>query len=248
MIWIGLIIVIITLVAMVGLVFWTKQKPPSFREIPAFRQVERAINLVVEDGTRLHVSLGRGNLLSSFGAAALVGLTVLRKLGESTSLSDHPPVSTSGDGVLNLVAQDTLRTAHEAVAKRIPFDMTRSSLTGLSPFSYAAGTLPTIYDEKVSTNVLIGNFGVEIGLLTDAVEREGSALVAASDNLPAQSILYATTPNSLIGEELFAAGAYYKMGDLHISSVMLQDIFRWVLIGLIIVGAIIVAIVKAIFP
>lgn len=237
---IGLGITIVTLVMMVAVAFWNKRQPISFRAIPAFRQIERAINLVVEDGSRLHVSLGRGNMLTPFGAAALAGLSMLRKLGEVTAMSDNPPVATSGDGVLNLVAQDTLRTAHEAVAKDKPFDMNRGSLTGLSPFSYAAGAIPTIYDEQVSTNVLVGNYGVEVGLLTDAADREGSAVVAASDNLPAQAVLYAATPGSLVGEELFAAGAYYKAGDLHAASLLVQDILRWLIILAMLLGAIVV--------
>jgi hypothetical protein len=232
----GVVVLAALLMAVFALV--QRRSPFSFRKIPAFRRVRRAVSLVVEDGTRLHVSLGHGNLLTQLGAAAFAGLSLLRRLGEVTSLSDRPPIATSGDSVLNMVAQDTLRAAHEAVAVEQPFDMNNGRLAGLTPFSYAAGVMPTIRDESVSTNVLIGNFGVEVGLLTEGADRQGAAVIAASDNLPAQAVLYATSPDPIIGEELFAAGAYIQSGPMHTASLLVQDVLRWLIIIVIIVGAI----------
>jgi hypothetical protein len=50
--------------------------------------------------------------------------------------------------------------------------------------------------------------------------------------------LYATAQEPLIGEELYAAGAYLQAGPLHISSLRAQDILRWVLAAIILGGAI----------
>jgi hypothetical protein len=235
---ISLGIIVFAVILMVIFTLVQQRSPFSFRKIPAFSRVRRAVSLVVEDGTRLHVSLGHGNLLTQLGAAAFAGFSLLRRLGEVTSLSDRPPIATSGDSVLNMVAQDTLRAAHEAVAVEQPFDMNNGRLTGLTPFSYAAGVMPTIRDEAVSTNVLIGNFGVEVGLLTEAADRQRAVVIAASDNLPAQAVLYATSPDPIIGEELFAAGAYVQSGPMHNASLVVQDILRWLIIMIIVAGAV----------
>ncbi len=234
---ISLGIVVLTAALMAGFALVQQRSPFSFRKIPAFTRVRRAVSLVVEDGTRLHVSLGHGNLLTQLGAAAFAGLSVLRRLGEVTSLSDRPPIATAGDGVLTMVAQDTLRTSHEAVAVEQPFEMNNGRLAGLTPFSFAAGVMPIIRDEAVSTNVLIGHFGVEVGLLTEAADRQGATVIAASDNLPAQAVLYATSPDPIIGEELFAAGAYVQSGPLHTASLLVQDILRWLIVIVILAGA-----------
>ncbi|NCP87902.1 MAG: hypothetical protein CO094_07350 [Anaerolineae bacterium CG_4_9_14_3_um_filter_57_17] len=239
--WLALGIVVLTSIGIVIAALLVGRKPPTFRDIPAFRQIRRAVSMVVEDGSRLHISLGRGSLLTPFGASALAGLSMLRQLGETTSLSDRPSIATSGDGVVNLAAQDTLRSAHEALRISKPFDINRGQLTGLTPFSYAAGALPIMRDNQISTNVLIGNYGIEIALMTEAAEREGSAVVAASDNLPAQAVLYATTPGTLIGEELFAAGAYNQAGNFHIASLLAQDVLRWLVILALLAGAILKA-------
>ena len=50
------------------------------------------------------------------------------------------------------------------------------------------------------------------------------------ESIPAQAILYAATPDVLVGEELFATAAYLKAGQAHRSSLVAQDVFRWLLI------------------
>lgn len=215
-----------------------RRSPVPFRKIPGLARVQKAIGLVVEDGTRLHVSLGRGSLLTTFGAAAFAGLSLLRRLGEITSLSDRPPVATTGDGLLNLASQETLRVAHESVAGDIPFDRNNGRLAGLTPFSFAAGVMPSLRDEQVSSAVMVGEFGPEVALLTEAAERQGAAIVAASSQLPAQAVLYASSPAPLVGEELFAAGAYAQAGGFHAASLRVQDVLRWLVILAILAGAV----------
>jgi len=235
---VGLGMVLFTAMLMIIFALLQRRLPLSIRNIQAFSRIRRAVSLVVEDGTRLHISLGHGNLQTQFGAAAFVGLSLLRRLGEITSLSDRPPIATSGDSVLNIVAQDTLRSAHEAVAVEQALDINNGRLTGLTPFSYAAGVMPTIRDESISTNVLIGNFGIEAGLLVEAAERQNAVIVAASDNLPAQAVLYAISPDAIIAEELFAAGAYVQAGPTHNASLLAQDILRWLVIIILLLGAV----------
>ena len=92
-------------------------------------------------------------------------------------------------------------------------------------------------DEKISANVVIGDLGSESALIAEASDRENIELIAASDNLSAQSILYASSQEPLIGEELFAAGAYMGAGAPHEASLQAQDVLRWLVIVAIIGGA-----------
>jgi hypothetical protein len=238
--WIGLAgfgFVILSAILMAGLAFLRRKSTPVFREIPAFARLRKAIGLAVEEGSRLHISLGRGGLTTPQSAAELAGLEMLRRVAELTSASDRPPVATSGDGAIAILSQDALRASGQAVLST-GHDATAARLTGLTPFSYAAGVLPVMRDENVSANVLMGNFGIEVALLTDAAERGNTSSVAGSDNLPAQAVLYASAQDPLIGEELYAAGAYIKARPFHTASLIVQDILRWLVVIVILVGAI----------
>jgi hypothetical protein len=104
--------------------------------------------------------------------------------------------------------------------------------------AYAAGAMPLIRDELVSANILSGHFGGEVALLTEAGERSGSLTVAGSDSLPAQAVLFASAEEPLIGEEIYAGGAYLGAGPIHTASLRMLDTLRWILIVLILLGAI----------
>lgn len=238
-IWLGLAgfgIVFFSAALMLGLLLLHRKTPFVFRDIPAFTRLRQAVGLVVEDGSRLHVSLGHGALTTPQSASALAGLALLRRLADLTSAGDQPPIVTSGDATLAILSQDTLQAAAK-FSEQASFDPTTGRLTGLTPFSYAAGAIPVIRDENVSANLLMGNFGVEVALLTDAVERENTFVLAGSDNLTAQAVIYASVQEPLIGEEIYAAGAYVESGPLDTASLTVQDILRWLIIAAILVGA-----------
>ena len=92
-------------------------------------------------------------------------------------------------------------------------------------------------DESVSANLLIGSFGPEAALLADTAERENTFLLAATDSLPAQAVLYANAQDPLVGEELYAAGAYVNAGPAHRASLQVQDILRWLIVLALLAGS-----------
>jgi hypothetical protein len=214
-----------------------RRSPGIFRDIEAYKRLNRAVGHAVEDGTRLHISIGRGNLFTQRGGSALAGLAMIRRLSERTSLSDNPPIVTSGDASLAILSQDTLQSGYRAAGAEEQYRFTTGRLTGLTPFAFAAGTLPIMRDENVSTNVVIGDLGAESALLVESADREDLDLIAASDNLSAQSVFFAASQDPLIGEELFAAGAYVGAGASHEASLQVQDVLRWLVILAILGGA-----------
>ena len=212
-----------------------RRKQRHLRDIPAFYRLKGTVELAVEDGTRIHVAIGRGDVLSPRGASAMVGLSMLRQIARVASDSDHPPLATAGDGLLGILAQDTLRACFNELNLSPNYEPTLGRVTGLTPFSYGAGTMPMIFDDAISANLMIGSFGNEAALITSAGERSQTKTLAGTDNLPGQAILYATAHDPLIGEELYAGGAYMDANPMHEASLHAQDVFRWVIIGLVII-------------
>jgi hypothetical protein len=208
----------------------------GLRPISAFTKLRRAIGLAVEAGSRLHISIGRGNLTGTESAAAFAGLSLMERITQSASSGDNPPIATSGDAALSILTNDTLKGTYRDIGISEQYDPKRGQLTGLSPFSYAAGVLPIIQDKKTTAHTLIGHFGNEVALITDAAERNGDLTVAGTDNLPAQAILYATAQEPLIGEEIYAGGAYFRPDSWHTASLLAQDIIRWLIVLFILGG------------
>ncbi len=234
---IGLIFVLFFAGLIIVFTFTSRKLQKSYlREIPAFMKLRNAVGLVVEAGTRLHLSLGRGEIIGPESSVGLVGLSALARIGHTTANSDRSPVATSGTGPLGILSQDTFGSISRSIGAE--FDPLNGRVSGLTPFSYAAGVLSVINDENVGVNILIGNFGSEVALITEAGERANSLTVAGTDNITAQAILYASAQEPLIGEETYASGAYLGAGSSHIASLRAQDLLRWVLISIILIGAI----------
>ena len=235
----GLLIILVSagLILVFSLPFARKTRR-VFRLIPALQKLRRAIGRSVEDGGRIHVSIGKSSIFSATNASALVGLSTLERIAQLSSVSDRPPIATSGDGTLSILSQDTLRAAYRIANATDLYDPERGRLAGATPFSYIAGTLPVIRDERVSTNILLGNFGPEAVLLAEASDQQNAYTLAASDALATQAVLYATAQEPLIGEELFAVPAYLQAGPVYQASLRVQDILRWVVIALLIIFAI----------
>jgi len=210
-----------------------------FRIIPGMVRLRRAIGLTVENGRRLHVSMGSGSLTGASSAVSLAALSTLDRIAALSMISDRPPIATSGEGSLSILSQDELRVAYRDGNALEQYDPDRGRLGGITPLSYVAGTLPVIRDEQVSTNILVGNLGPEVGLMTDAAYRQQAFVVAASDSLPAQAVIYAAAEEPLIGEELFSVPAYLQAGPFHVAGLQVQDILRWIVIALMLVGVVI---------
>lgn len=233
----GLILVAFSAVLLIGLFLLKDRVKASFRDIPAFGKFNKSVGTAVENGTRIHFSLGSADVVRTRTAASFSALNILRRIVELAAASDKPPVATAGDSALTVLAQDNLRAAYRVAGTEQQYQFTTGRTTGITPFSYAAGTLSTIYDEDISANILIGGFGVEIGLLTDAAERKQGFTLAAADSLPAQAVVFATAQEPLLGEELYAAGAYLDAGRANMVSLYVQDVLRWLIVLALLGGA-----------
>ncbi len=235
----GIGFIFVFLISIIGFVLLEKKGfHATFREIAAYKNLKREQNVAIEGGKRIHITLGHGGLADIRAGAGFVGLSLLKHIMQTGSQSDQPPVSSSGESVLSIFAEDTQVEGLKGVniGRVMHYEPTQSQLTGLTPWSYAAGTIPILQDKSVTVNIIVGNLSSEVGLLTEAALEGKSLVVGGSDNLVAQAVMYASIPEPVVGEELYASPAYLREGLFDIASVRAQDLMRWLVIGLIVSG------------
>lgn len=234
--WLGLAVAALSGLFLFLLGRFRRAGSARLRAVPGLARMHRAFGLSVEDGTRLLVGLGGQSLLTQNAGAALAGLSLLRELSQKASVSDRPPVAVAGEAALALLSQDTLHAGYRAVGAGEFYQPVTGRLAGMTAFSSAAATIPMLEDENVSLAALLGNFGVEAGLLSDAAERSHVLLIGATSDPAGQSVLYASAPEALIGEELFAAPAYLAGAPGVAANLILHDILRWLIIVGLLLG------------
>lgn len=232
----GIVGVAALLLAVLGRV--RRKARPHLRPIPALTRLYRAFGLSVEDGSRLLVALGGQSLLTPHAGPAIAGLALLGEAAQKASVSDRPPLAVSGDAALALLSQDSLQSGYRVMGTPEYYQPATGRLASLTPYSAAAATMTMLSDDDVSVVALVGRFGMEAALIAEAAERSGATLVGGSSDPSAQAALYATASDTLIGEELFAAPAYFSGRPSSVAGLSLQDVLRWVIVvGLLVGGA-----------
>jgi len=232
----GLVILGIFITSLLAYTGYRRRRTIAFRKMRGFEELGRAIERAVEAGERVHLSLGTGSVIGSDSGPALAGLAVLSRMATATSMSDKPSVITAGDGAMMVLAQDRLRTGYQQVGESTRFQLTAGRMLGPTPFSYVAGLPAILGTGDVTVHVMIGSFGAEAALAADFGERNGVFVLAGTDDVQAQSLLYATATHPLIGEEVFAGGAYLNAGPLHQASLSTQDLVRFLIVAAILLG------------
>jgi hypothetical protein len=211
-------------------------RPRVLRRIDAYQSLPATVGTAVEAGQRLHFSLGTGAVGDTDTAATLAGLVVLDQIASAAAMSDRPPIVTSSDGAAMLLAQDTLRSVYARQNALARFDPESAQVVGLTPASFGAAQTMLPRDEAVAGALLLGSIGTEAVLMTEAGQRAGVTTLAGTDSLTGQAVLYATADHPVVGEDLFAGGAYVGRAPAHLASLTAQDIIRLIIAGIIVAG------------
>lgn len=211
---------------------------PALRPIRGFEALRRMLAQAVETGRSLHVSLGLGGIATETTADSLAGLAVLEYFSEQAAASGIPPIVSMADPTLMLLAQHTLRRAHGADQRGIREASKQVRWIAPEPAAYAAGVIGILNLENVQANAMVGNFGDEYLLMGETAARQASMTqVGGASDPSVLPFIYASANETLLGEEMYGAGAYLAGKPTHIGSLLAQDLARWI-IGLVILGAV----------
>jgi hypothetical protein len=105
------------------------------------------------------------------------------------------------------------------------------------PAAYAAGVMGILGAERVEANVMVGAFGDEYLLMGEAANRHRCQHLGGVSDPAVLPFVYATAQQALIGEDMYAAGAYLNRKPWHLASLRGQDALRWGIV-LAIIGAV----------
>lgn len=211
-------------------------RPRVLRRIDAYQSLPATVGTAVETGKRLHFSLGSGAIGGADTTAMVAGLVLLDQISDAAAMSDRPPLVTTADGTAMLLAQDVLRNVYARQNALTRYEPESAQVVGQSPAAYGAAQTSLPRDEAVAGALLLGAVGTEAALLTEAGQRAGVTTLAGADNLTAQSVLFATADHPVIGEDLYAGGAYVGGRPEHRGSLMAQDVMRLIIGGVIVLG------------
>ena len=213
-------------------------KGPTLRHIPGFTTVRGLTSQSIETGRPLHMSVGVQGIANQNTAQTLAGLTILEYLARQAAVYGAPPVVSAADATALVAAQDVLRHAYEEHGEVKQFDPYKVRMIGPEPTVYAGGVMGILSREDVLANIMVGAFGDEYLLMGETGVRKNIQQVAGSGNPQALPFMMVSADEVLIGEEMFAGGAYLSDLPAHIASLVIQDWMRIAIVLLVIIGVI----------
>lgn len=207
------------------------------RHIPLYERIRHLIAQAIETNRPLHIGLGSGGLGSVDMAESLMALTVFASCVRQTTVAEHALRGTTADGTVLAAALGILhRQAREAGHSR--HSQSKEVLFyGPDPFAYAGGVRQTLATEPHLANILTGHFGGEGLWISEANVTRVYPQLGGTAPPTAAALFALSLDDYIIGEDLFAAGAYLGRTS-HLGSLATQDLMRIVTILAVLVGVV----------
>ncbi len=213
-------------------------KAGELRPIPGMEELPGSVGRSAEVGQPLHVSVGVAGVGGTDTAETWAGLTLFRQLANDAAACDTPLIVTVADPTVLPIAQDILRRAYVRHGNPEGYDSTQVRLIAPDPTAYAAGVMGLLEREPLTANVMIGSFGDEYLLMGETGVRRGVRQVVGAADPRTLPFVYATADETLIGEEMFASGAYTTRLPIQVGSLLTEDWARWVIVAVMVIAAI----------
>jgi len=212
---------------------------PTLRRIRGFELLKGLTGRAIEMGKPLHLSLGVGSMANETTADSLAGLSVLNYLAEKASMTGVSPTISMADPMVMLYAQNILRAAHANDPDSARDAYRQIRWIAPQPTAYAAGVMNLLSIDRAEANVMVGQFGDEYLLMGEVAARKKVTHIGGTSNPNTLPFIYASADETLLGEEIYAAGAYLKKRPSQIASLITQDTMRWIVIGFIFGGVVV---------
>ena len=205
------------------------------RPLSSYEGLAGQVGRAIESGRQLHLTLGQASLVGHANPTSVSATAVLDHLAKDGCANGTPPLVTVGEGTLLPLAQGSLQNALSEAGRSGDFDLSLTQFVAhdTDPFAYGAGVAALLQQQRVASNIMVGRFGPEVTFMAEAANRQNIEQVVGTDDPTALAVATAVTNNVLIGEELFATGAYLEGRPSQIASLQLQDILRWIVVLLI---------------
>lgn len=231
--------IIFAIVAYICINFTLKGKwHPHMRRIAGLDAIEESVGRATEMGRPVHFSPGIGGITDTSAPQTFAGLSVLQYVTELTAKYNTELICTIRTAIVFPIAEEIVRQAYVAAGKPDMFKENTVRYLSGEQFAYAAGVLGIFMREKVAANIMMGAFWAESLLFAEAGAQAGAIQVAGSASLAQIPFFVAACDYTLIGEELYAGGAYLSQDKVRLGSIAGQDYIKLGVMAYLLLGTI----------
>lgn len=204
------------------------------RRIPGIDAIDETIGRSIELGRPLSFTSG----LISIGPLFYACLGALKYIAKKSATFSSRLFVPCYDPEVMILSDATVQSAYRSQNKFSQYDPTNIRFLSSNQFAYASGYMGLIHRENVGGAFLFGSFAAESLILAEAGQQINAMQVAGTTSNEQIPFFITACDYTLIGEELYAAGAYLSRDPVQTGSLRAQDIIKLMLVAIIILGII----------
>lgn len=204
----------------------------QIRRVAGLDALDEAIGRATEMGKGIHYTMG----LQDFEAQTFAAFEILRYTAGLTAKMDVPLIVSNYRPQVHPVTEEIIRGAYIQAGKPDAYQPDNVRFLSDQQLAYASGVVGILERENIAANLMFGNFYAESLIFAETGQKMGCIQVSGTANTHQLPFFTAVCDYNLIGEELYAAGAYLSRNPVQVGSLMAQDIGKLIALFLIIVG------------
>lgn len=210
----------------------------TIRRIAGLDAIEEAIGRATEMGRPIHYTPGFGDVNTDVAPQTFAGLAILGYVTDLAAKYDAELIVTVRAPNVFPMAQEIVRQAYLSAGKADKFQEDTVRFLSDAQLAWAAGVMGIMFREKVAANIMLGFFFAESLLFSEAGAQVGAIQVAGTANMAQIPFFVAACDYTLIGEELYAGGAYLSRDPIRVGSLVGQDYVKLATLCFILTGVV----------
>ena len=203
------------------------------RRIAGIDAIEEAVGRATELGKKVFYLPGAGSVDD---IQTIASLAVLRHVATLTARYSVDLEVLNKDPLTYAATRETTQEAYLEAGRPDLFNDDLVSYVTYDQFAYTASVTGMMVRQKPAANFLIGAFHAESLLLAETGQTTGAIQIAGTAEVTQLPFFAVVCDYTLMGEELFAAGAYLSQEPAMLGSIKGQDFTKAGLILTLVVG------------
>ncbi len=208
------------------------------RKIAGLNAIDEAVGRATELGKKVLYVPG---IMSLDENQTIASLAVLGHVARLTARYNTELDVPNKDPLTFAAARETVKEAYMEEGRPDLYNDNLVHYVTYDQFAYTASVSGIMVREKPAANFLIGSFYAESLLLAETGQSTGAIQIAGTAEIAQLPFFVCACDYTLIGEELYAAGAYLSREPAQLGSIKGQDITKAVVGIYIIIATILLA-------
>jgi len=211
-------------------------KVPRISQPAAIRALEESVSRCVEMGRPMLFQTGIGNV-NTQGAIHMAMLSVLGYAANLAAEKDAKFIVTTPSPTLFPMAEAIVQEAYMIQGKPDAYTSDTVQFLSNNQMAYCSAVMHLMKAENIAFNVQIGFFQAENLITLEAAKDTGAINIGGAVRTLRIPGMAFGCDYFLMGEEVFAAGAFCSQDPLQLGSLLGQDVCKITAVIVIILGA-----------